>query len=88
MFPDVRINDAPVASANFAPLAGYGGVGAGLAYYLPSVNVFIAGTLLASRITVHTEGAGRQADGVSFEGLIGKEFWISDNWGLGPMPVT
>jgi hypothetical protein len=65
--------------------AGVVGFGGGLAYYLDS-NVFFAGSLLASRMVV-TDSNGndifRSELGFTFEGLIGKEWWASDNWGLG-----
>jgi hypothetical protein len=60
------------------------GVGAGAAYYLDS-NVFFASSVLGSRVSVSDViGAVAKSDwGVTFEGLVGKEWWVSDNWGLG-----
>jgi hypothetical protein len=65
--------------------AGMVGAGAGVAYYLDS-NVFFAGSLLGSRLFVDdTDGdmVARSEWGVTAEGLVGKEWWLSDNWGLG-----
>ncbi len=65
--------------------AGAVGFGAGAAYYLDS-NVFFAGSLLASRLFVDGVSGGVAAKtdwGFTFEGLVGKEWWVSDNWGLG-----
>jgi hypothetical protein len=65
--------------------AGVIGVGGGAAYYLDS-NLFFAGSLLGSRLFVDEPNgsAAVQSDwGLTFEGLFGKEWWASDNWGLG-----
>jgi hypothetical protein len=66
-------------------VAGVAGVGAGVAYYLDS-NVFFAGSLLASRLVVDDVNGNTVAKtdwGFTFEGLLGKEWWVSDNWGVG-----
>jgi hypothetical protein len=65
--------------------AGVVGAGAGVAYYLDS-NVFFAGSLLGSRLFVDDNNGNmvaRSEWGVTAEGLVGKEWWLSDNWGLG-----
>ena len=65
--------------------AGVVGVGGGVAYYLDS-NLFFAGSLLGSRLFVddsNGNAAARSDWGFTFEGLFGKEWWVSDNWGLG-----
>jgi hypothetical protein len=67
------------------------GVGAGARYYVVPANVFVAGSLLLSKLTFHD---GEPADGkygvsvASDWGLTGrisagKEWWISGEWGLG-----
>ena len=61
------------------------GAGAGVAYYLDS-NVFFAGSLLGSRVFVDDNNGNMTARtnwGFTFEGLVGKEWWVSDNWALG-----
>ena len=65
--------------------AGVVGLGGGLAYYLDN-NVFFAGSLLASRLVINdTNGnqIGKSDWGFTFEGLFGKEWWVSDDWGIG-----
>jgi hypothetical protein len=62
------------------------GVGPGLAYYFGTTNIFLAGTLLAAKaeLTDHNSNAITSSKwGVGWEGLVGKEWWVSDNWGLG-----
>jgi hypothetical protein len=61
------------------------GLGGGVAYYFPS-NLFLAGSLLASRVGVEDSSGNTLAKsdwGFTFEGQVGKEWWVSDNWGLG-----
>ncbi len=65
--------------------AGVVGVGGGLAYYLDG-NVYLAGSLLASQLVIDDSDGhqvGKSDWGFTFEGLLGKEWWVSDNWGLG-----
>ena len=60
-------------------------VGAGVASYLES-NVFFAGSLLGSRLHVDDISGNTIAKsnwGLTFEALVGKEWWVSENWGLG-----
>ena len=66
--------------------ASIGALGVGLAYYLPS-NVYFSGTLALSQLRL-SEESGDEEDfeseyGPALMGQIGKEWWVSDNWGLG-----
>jgi hypothetical protein len=64
--------------------AGMAGIGLGAAHYLDS-NLFFAGSLLGSWLFAD-DSLGERAysrAGITFEGLFGKEWWVSDNWGLG-----
>jgi hypothetical protein len=94
--PEDKIKGQPLDSASHgmivgaAGLGGFGavgvvGLGGGMAYYLDS-NLFFAGSLLGSRLFVDDDNgktAARSDWGFTFEGLFGKEWWVSDNWGLG-----
>ena len=65
--------------------AGVVGLGGGVATYLPS-NLFFAGSLLASRLFVDDSNGNAPINsdwGFTFDGQVGKEWWVSDNWGLG-----
>jgi hypothetical protein len=60
-------------------------VGGGVAYYLDS-NLFFGGSLLGSQLLLVGPNGNIMARtnvGFTFEGLFGKEWWVSDNWGLG-----
>ncbi len=87
---DNLVRDPTVRGDAVAPIvsggnAGEVGIGVGLAYYT-DVNVFVATSFLGSRLEIN-DGNGetiRKSDwGFTFEGLLGKEWWVSDNWGLG-----
>jgi hypothetical protein len=65
--------------------AGVLGIGGGAAYYLDS-NLFFAGSLVGSKLFIDDVNGNTavQSDlGITIEGLVGKEWWVSDNWGLG-----
>jgi hypothetical protein len=81
--------DVSVGGSSLGPGSGSAdifGLGIGLAYYLEPLNLYLAGSLLASQIELD-DSAGNQTDatdlGVGGEGIIGKEWWVSENWGLG-----
>jgi len=61
------------------------GFGPGVAYYF-GANVFAATSFLLGYAAV-SDSAGytafRSNTGLVFEALVGKEWWVSDNWGLG-----
>jgi hypothetical protein len=67
-----------------------GTLGIGLTYYILPANVFFSGTLGVGRfvLTNPTEDADDDErietnPGVSLHAKVGKEWWVSDNWGLG-----
>lgn len=61
------------------------GLGPGVAYYFAGPNVFIAETVALTQIyTDDANVAVRESEwGWSLETLIGKEWWVSQDWGLG-----
>lgn len=66
-----------VASRNSASV---GGVGPRVAYYFMPLNLYVSGTLMLSRYK-SAATVSRLGPGVSL--MVGKEWWVSDNWGLG-----
>jgi hypothetical protein len=63
-----------------------GGLGVGVAYYFEHPNVYLAGALLMNEIELQDSSGkvhGQSEWGPGFEGLVGKEWWVSSNWGLG-----
>ena len=81
---EVTINGISAGSVNNG--AGVVGFGPGIAYYLEPANVFFGGTLRLSGLGISSSrgntGWSSRA-GATLEGQVGKEWWVSDNWGLG-----
>ncbi len=80
--PTVEFN-GQTATGNFS--AGVVGLGGGVAYYLDT-NLFFSGSLLASQLVIDDSSGnqvGKSDWGFTVEGQLGKEWWASDNWGLG-----
>ncbi|MES1206390.1 MAG: hypothetical protein ABUS79_10675 [Pseudomonadota bacterium] len=61
------------------------GFGPGLAYYFTESNIFVAETVALSQVSGN-DGflvARESRWGASFTTFVGKEWWVSTNWGLG-----
>ena len=81
----VQMNGMSTNIGNSALGADVSGVGLGAAYYF-GPNIFAAATLLDASIDITDSNDATLAttqDGVGLELLFGKEWWASDNWGLG-----
>jgi hypothetical protein len=67
------------------------GIGGGVLYYFPSVNIYLAGSLSsvellggAQELTTFDISSGYKSKlGLGVHGILGKEWWVSHNWGLG-----
>lgn len=58
-------------------------LGLGLTYYFPA-NIYLTGAVGTARTSVKVNGKTYDTDrGVGFNLMVGKEWWVSDNWGLG-----
>jgi hypothetical protein len=60
-------------------------VGIGLTYYIMPSNVFVSGSVGLARLVFEDED-GRSKDtsaGLSLAGMVGKEWWVGSDWGLG-----
>lgn len=58
-------------------------VGIGMTYYFPS-NYYITGAVGMAKSSNKSNGTTYKTDsGYGVNVLIGKEWWVSDNWGLG-----
>ena len=81
--PTLTVNgDSGTADTDVS--AGVVGFGPGIAHYFPS-NMYISATLAFAKLTVQRNG-DQVADsdvGIGVSGAIGKEWWVSDQWGLG-----
>jgi hypothetical protein len=82
--PTITMNDQTVATSGQDVRAGVVGIGPGFAYYLPS-NLYVGATLALSRITFQQGNSevAHSDNGVGVSVHVGKEWWVSSNWGLG-----
>lgn len=61
-----------------------GGLGAGVTYYFMPSNLYLSGALNFVALEANLGGWRLQTDaGMGIDFLIGKEWWVSDNWGIG-----
>jgi len=74
------------STASGVTMAG-GGFGPGLAYYFQPINLYLSATVGFSKVDAEDKDTNLQFAstkwGFGFSTLLGKEFWVSDNWGLG-----
>lgn len=81
--PTLEVNGmSSTAGSNVT--AGVAGIGPGVAYYFPS-NFYIGGTIAASQISIQQDmqQVAHSDTGVGLSLHAGKEWWVSDGWGLG-----
>jgi hypothetical protein len=65
---------------------GIAGVGAGVVYYFEPVNIYLSGVIAAMNVQADDSNGDTSYTskfGPGFEGIIGKEWWVSQHWGLG-----
>jgi hypothetical protein len=65
---------------------GFGGFGPGVAYYFEPLNLYLSGTLGLCAFHVRDgsgDRLGSSKTGLAFELAVGKEWWVSHDWGLG-----
>jgi hypothetical protein len=81
--PDVKLGNTSFNTDGIS--AGVIGLGGGVAYYFMPVNIYISATVSAARLSV-SDSDGEIAHspwGIGGSVMVGKEWWVSDNWGLG-----
>ncbi|MGB8297708.1 MAG: hypothetical protein WCG85_19990 [Polyangia bacterium] len=64
------------------------GVGPGVAYFFMPLNLYLSGTLLFQQVTLSdSNNSNLSADitnvGIAASLMVGKDWWVSDNWALG-----
>jgi hypothetical protein len=66
--------------------AAMGGLGAGVVYYVEPLNLYVSGALALTFFFIE-DVTGKTLDqtnsGFGFEGMVGKEWWASQHWGVG-----
>jgi len=59
-------------------------IGIGVTYYIMPANVYLSGSLGAGSLTLDVPtGEGETDMGPVIDLTIGKEWWVSDSWGIG-----
>ena len=59
-------------------------IGIGVTYYFMPTNLYLSGTLGLGQLDFDLGGFATDTDrGLILEGSLGKEWWVSSNWGLG-----
>jgi hypothetical protein len=60
------------------------GFGPQVTYYFMPINIYLSGTAGVGKLTVTTNGtSGSTNAGFAGRLAVGKEWWVSDHWGLG-----
>lgn len=60
------------------------GMGAGLTYYFMPVNLYLSGSVGLTVLHAHIGPWSFESDvGLGVDFLLGKEWWVSDDWGIG-----
>lgn len=81
---NVKLNG--VGQGSLDGTVGMTGIGPGVAYYLQPMNVYLSGTISATQLQL-TDADGDPIEesktGFGFKGMLGKEWWVSQDWGLG-----
>ncbi len=83
--PDIEVGDITIEGRDEDVSQNYTGAGAGLTYYIMPANVYLTGALTFTQLRISDRGdtiAETDLGGGLHLGL-GKEWWVSDNWGLG-----
>ncbi|HEY6477700.1 MAG TPA: hypothetical protein VI456_14050 [Polyangia bacterium] len=65
---------------------GVGAIGPGVAYYFEHLNLYLSATFGLAAFTADNNSGFRvdsSRSGTAFELMLGKEWWVSRNWGLG-----
>ena len=83
--PDLELNDVTLEGRNADLSQSYAGVGGGITYYFMPANVYLSGGVTVNQLSIQDDG-DKIAETDLGTGLhlgIGKEWWVSTNWGLG-----
>jgi hypothetical protein len=66
--------------------AALGGLGLGAVYYVEPLNLYVSGAIAGTAVIIE-DAKGKTLDetngGIGFEGMVGKEWWVSQHWGVG-----
>jgi hypothetical protein len=83
--PDIELGDVTVEGTDDDVSSDFTGVGLGATYYFMPINVYVSGAITASELTITEDGEdlARTDSGPALHLGVGKEWWVSRNWGIG-----
>jgi hypothetical protein len=82
--PDVTIGGVGAGLSNPSVLVV--GIGPGIAYYLEPINLYLSATVAFVGSELDDQNGTPIAEskaGIGVQVVVGKEWWVSQNWGLG-----
>jgi hypothetical protein len=89
LFDDIAVNPSIKQGGMSADLdnvnAGVVGFGAGVTYYFMPSNMYVSGAVTYTQLSVQRDGEeiGESDWGPGVSLMVGKEWWVSNNWGVG-----
>ncbi|MCP3058721.1 hypothetical protein LXT21_08055 [Myxococcus sp. K38C18041901] len=84
--PDIEVDGTTIEGDEDDDVASnYAALGVGLAYYFMPANFYLSGAVVANQLSASYGGETEaQTDtGVGLHVGLGKEWWVSENWGVG-----
>lgn len=83
--PNVAINGEEFGEATDSSIS-LSGLGVGLTHWVMPLNLYLSATLGLAKASIDVEGDAYEADwGFALRAMVGKEWWVADEWGLGVM---
>lgn len=83
--PSIQVGDLSIDNAGDEWSQNFGAVGLGVTYYIMPANIYLSGAISYTQLSI-SERNEKVAETDLGGGLhlgIGKEWWVSKNWGLG-----
>jgi opacity protein-like surface antigen len=81
--PTVEVNGQSLGSISDSTL-GLSGFGLNLTYYFMPLNLYLSATPSIGVLSAKQGGSSSETEnGFALRLAVGKEWWVSDNWGIG-----
>jgi hypothetical protein len=83
--PDIESGDLLIRGDDEGVSLNISSVGVGVSYYIMPANFYLSGGLSFTQLSISVDGekVGETDPGGGLHLGLGKEWWVSDNWGLG-----
>lgn len=83
--PNVSFNGEHLGEASDSSVS-LTGLGVGITHWVMPLNLYLSATLGLAKASIDIEGDEFEADwGVALRAMVGKEWWVADEWGIGLM---